>query len=177
MPSTAHANPIMAYSFPFHQQPTPSNRKYLHLETKSCLSENCPFRILPQRSKLGWVPNSVCNKCSCPVWELAGQSLWFSACPTTNVWLWVSSRLPFTVDQDKTGLALNHSSREPDSKLGMWLGVIVGTVLTSPFSLLSQSLCWLSLAFIIDWRVGLHYISIPLLPLISIGPPFRELFP
>ena len=34
------------YSVPFHQQPTPSNRKYLHLETKSCLSENCPFRFL-----------------------------------------------------------------------------------------------------------------------------------
>ena len=170
MPSTAHANPIMAYSLPFHQQPTPSNRKYLHLETKSCLSENCPFRILPQLSNLGWVSNSVSNKVSCPVvrtgWPIKMIfSMPNNQCVTVS---FKSTLLKIRIKLDKHWTTVQENpSRNSCIGVGYcWVRFDKPVLITEPKPLLIE----FGIHHRLESCVTLYFY--PLLQLISIGQPF-----
>ena len=65
---------------------------------------------------------------------------------------WVSSWLPFTVDYGLSWFILILSKGMPSWNSHYRLWGIVWIILMNLFSWQCQILCWLSLAFIIDWR-------------------------
>ena len=109
---------------------------------------------MPQSSNLCWMAISVCKSFG-PA-KRTGLSKCFQQYPTT--FMWVSNQVLLIIDYCgfTCGLRLRLKNRQyqgPVMKLTHRLRGIVGIVLTSPFPWHAQNLCWLSLAFIIDWQV------------------------